>query len=187
MIFLGKQKLLKIWSYVSDDLKTDFFKCIFFKYQKICCQFFLRVGGPTRAAPLDIACFWIEDPNRNRLALNGISAINLTRFKIKKCLWFFSIFFSLKFFFVLKSSETYAKKNLIIGFLLGGGRQNFGKIFGTSQRSYHSCRGTFPAFRILHMFDRLAMLNHRPFHHISLLQGRLTHFTFEIVFSGRIF
>ena len=43
-------------------------------------KFFCYGRGPTGAAPLDTACFWIEDPSRNRLALNGISAISPTRF-----------------------------------------------------------------------------------------------------------
>ena len=29
-------------------------------------------GAPPGAAPLDPACFWIEDPSWNRLAFNGI-------------------------------------------------------------------------------------------------------------------
>ena len=29
---------------------------------------------PAEAAPLDPACYWIEDPSRNRLALKGTSA-----------------------------------------------------------------------------------------------------------------
>ena len=46
-------------------------------------SFFLWAGGsaaPAGPAPLDPVCFWIEDPSRNWLALNGISAINPTRF-----------------------------------------------------------------------------------------------------------
>ena len=74
------------------------------------------------AVPLDTACFWIEDPSRNRLALNGISAINITRFfeKNEKNI-FFNFFFPLNFFLVLKSSETYAKKILSSALFDGGG------------------------------------------------------------------
>ena len=39
------------------------------------------VGG---AAPLDPACFWIEDSSLNRFALNGISAKNLDIFFLLK-------------------------------------------------------------------------------------------------------
>ena len=45
-------------------------------------KFFFYVGGlapPTGAAPLDPTCFRIDDPSRNRLALNGISARNASR------------------------------------------------------------------------------------------------------------
>ena len=38
------------------------------------------LAPPTGVAPLDPVCFWIEDSCRNSLALNGISAINPTRF-----------------------------------------------------------------------------------------------------------
>ena len=65
-------------------------------------EIFFMVGGPTGTAPLDTACFWIEDPSRYRLALNGISAINLTRFFEKNS----NIF--LKFLFYLeKSGKVY--------------------------------------------------------------------------------
>ena len=56
--------------YISDDLKTDIF-CKFFYFifniRKFIVPIFLRVWGPTGAAPLDITCFWIEDPSQNKL------------------------------------------------------------------------------------------------------------------------
>ena len=60
---------------------------------------------PTGVAPLNPACFWIEDPSRNRLAVNGISAINPTRF-LEKILTY-------KKKIVSKSSEKYAQKILL--------------------------------------------------------------------------
>ena len=57
-------------------------------------------ASPTRSAPLDPACFWIEDSSRNRFALNGISAVSPTRF--------FKHFFLNKKKF-LKSFATYAQ------------------------------------------------------------------------------
>ena len=95
-------------------------------------EIFFMVGGPTEATPLDIAYFWIEDPSRNRLALNGISAKNLTRFFEKKKKKF-TFFFPLNFIFVLKSSETYAKK-ILSSALFKGGRGGGSKI-GTNPRS----------------------------------------------------
>ena len=35
---------------------------------------------PTGAAPLDPACFWIEDSSRNRFALNGIQELPASGF-----------------------------------------------------------------------------------------------------------
>ena len=35
---------------------------------------------PTGTTPMDPACFWIEDPSRNRFALNGNSAKNPENF-----------------------------------------------------------------------------------------------------------
>ena len=50
----------------------------------------LRPPAPTTgAAPLDPPYFWIEDPSRNRLALNGISAKIRTRIFVKSFLTFF--------------------------------------------------------------------------------------------------
>ena len=40
----------------------------------------------TGAAPLDPACFWIEEPSRNRLGLNGISSKKSIRF-FEKIFW----------------------------------------------------------------------------------------------------
>ena len=59
---------------------------------------------PAGDAPLDPACFWIEDSSGNRFVLNGISAKNLNIF-------FIEIFFFLtQHFFFSKSSELYPKK-----------------------------------------------------------------------------
>ena len=78
-----KESFGKIFlTYVSDDFKTKknvqeifFFKC--YKKFRIFFSIFLRracpassillLPPPTGAAPLDPACFLIEDPSRNRL------------------------------------------------------------------------------------------------------------------------
>ena len=70
---------------------------------------------PTEASPLDLVCSWIEDPSRSRLALNGFPAINSTRFFEKMSNIFFNFLFLYIFFFVLKSSDWFAKKNLTNG------------------------------------------------------------------------
>ena len=49
------------------------------------CNFFYERGfrlpaPPTGTAPLEPACFWIENPSRNRFALDGISAKNPENF-----------------------------------------------------------------------------------------------------------
>ena len=47
---------------------------------------FLRgASPPTGAAPLDSAYFGIEDPSRNRLALDGTSAVEVPSFQNIKC------------------------------------------------------------------------------------------------------
>ena len=61
-------------------------------------DFFFYSRGPNGAAPLDTTCFWIEDPSRNRLALNGISAINFTRFFEKNSNIFSKKKFPINFF-----------------------------------------------------------------------------------------
>ena len=72
----------------------------------------LGLRPPTGAAPLDPACFWIEDSSGNRFVLNGISAKNLNIF-------FIEIFFFLtQHFFFSKSSELYPGASF--QFFLGG-------------------------------------------------------------------
>jgi len=92
-------------------------------------KLFFMVCGPSEAAPLDTACFWIEDSmytyiySQNRLALNGISAINHIRFFENNS----------NFFFSSKNRLKRMLKKSYHGLFLGGGRGgNFAKIFVTS-------------------------------------------------------
>ena len=93
-------------------------------------NFFLR-GGPTRTAPLDPACIWIEDSSRNRFALNGIQRIacfsaflHQTNFFLQKCSNIFKqnifspiLFFSKVFKFTWKMrNRLKRKKNQISDF-----------------------------------------------------------------------
>ena len=68
---------------------------------------------PTGAALLYPACFWIEDPSRNRLLLNDISAINSTRF--------FDYFFLLDKKKILKNCLKHLKNLIIVSFWVEGG------------------------------------------------------------------
>ena len=84
----------------------------------------------TGATPLDPECFWIEDPSRIRLALDGISAINPNRFYC----WFYFIYFYLQISFekrkrLLKSSETYAQKAFLNSEKKIYDKKKFRKIF----------------------------------------------------------
>ena len=78
---------------------VEFFEKILENFsKKILVEHFLF--PPTGAASQDPACFWIEDPSRNRFALNGISVKNPNIFFLKNK--------------ILKSSETYAYFFLIL-------------------------------------------------------------------------
>jgi len=79
--------------------------------------------------PLGTACFWIENLSRNRLPLNGMSAINLTRFFKKKK-------FSFTFFFSPYYHLQHMLKNLNIGsFWVGGGGKTLARFLAPDQEA----------------------------------------------------
>ena len=72
------QTILRRFFFLRKKFVEFFFSNFFLFFMGEGLIFFM--GLPAGATPLDPVCIWIEDPNRNRLALNGISAINPTRF-----------------------------------------------------------------------------------------------------------
>ena len=71
-VFLG--------NFFFEKMKKNFVNSSFFNIFFFHGQGASSPNTPHGAAPLNPACFWIENPSRNRLALNGISAINPTRY-----------------------------------------------------------------------------------------------------------
>ena len=95
------QTILRRFFFLRKKFVEFFFSNFFLFFMGEGLIFFM--GLPAGATPLDPVCIWIEDPNRNRLALNGISAINRTRFFEKNANIFPHFFFRYIFFSLKKS------------------------------------------------------------------------------------